>query len=84
MVNVMQQRSKMKVLMLGIYIRISEKLQNSYAYTEEKELNAPIERRNVPRNINIYKYEVSTQVYLNFVAKTTHNHICNHSAKANA
>jgi ribosomal protein L30E len=32
----------------------------SYAYTEEKELNASIGRRNVLRNISIYKYEAST------------------------
>jgi hypothetical protein len=37
------------------HTRISRKIQNSYAYTEEKELNACIGRRNVLRNISIYK-----------------------------
>jgi hypothetical protein len=60
MVNVMQRISKMKVLMLGIYLHISKKIQNSYAYTKEKELNAPIGTRNVLTNISIYRYEVST------------------------
>jgi hypothetical protein len=68
----MQQISKMKALMLGIYIRVSKKIQNSYAYTKGKELNAPIGRRNVLTNISIYKYEVSTKVYLNFVANYTY------------